>query len=95
MVQKAIADMEAILSEQVERNAPDTARTETKSAEPIKSVEHVPKTDRNISSGSKKQSVLNALRERQEKMKEQEKKTPEQGNQTQKAQARKKGEPKL
>ncbi len=95
LVQKAIADMEAILSKQVERNAPDTARTETKAAEPIKSVKHVPKPDRNISSGSKKQSVLNALRERQEKMKAQEKKTPEQGNQTQKAQARKKGEPKL
>ena len=73
----------------------DTARTETKAAEPVKSVENAPKTDKGISGGSKKQSVLNALRERQARMKAQEKQTLERGKQSQKTQAKKKGEQEL
>lgn len=73
----------------------DTARAETKAAEPVKSVENAPKTDKGISGGSKKQSVLNALRERQARMKAQEKQTLERGKQSQKTQAKKKGEQEL
>ena len=130
LVQKAIADMEAILLEQrpeqevseaIEKEEPqqpmpevkkeekavqteesrnpvtvaeesvrDTAALEKPPAEPEKMAENAPKTDRGISGGSKKQSVLNALRERQARLKAQEKE-----KQGQKAQARKKGEPEL
>lgn len=134
LVQKAIADMEAILLEQrperevseaVEKEEPqqpmpevkkeekavqtaenrnpdtaaqesrDTARLEKQSAEPEKAAENVSKTDKGISGVSKKQSVLNALRERQARMKAQEKEKPGQEKQGQKAQAKKKGEPEL
>ena len=78
LVQKAIADMEAILSEREERHKP----------EPQKTAETALKTDKNLSAGSKKQSVLNALRERQARMKAQEK-------QGQKSQTHKKGEQEL
>ena len=108
LVQKAIADMEAILLERrperevsepaekaektqqpmlevkkeektmqtVENRNPDTAAQESgrdtaglekQSAEPEKEAENATKTDRGISGVSKKQSVLNALRERQAK----------------------------
>ncbi|MCI9077101.1 MAG: DUF3849 domain-containing protein [Dorea sp.] len=135
LVQKAIADMEAILLEQaVGREAPDsaekveepqqpmpgadagravqmeesqnqdkaaqesfgdTAALEKQSAEPEKAAENALKTDRNISGDSKKQSVLNALRERQARLKTQGKENPGQEKQGQKAQAKKKGEPEL
>ena len=73
----------------------DTAGLEKQSAEPEKAIENVPKTERGISGGSKKQSVLNALRERQARLKAQEKEKPMQEKQGQKAQAKKKGEPEL
>lgn len=135
LVQKAIADMEAILLEQrpeqevseaiekeepqqpmpevkkeekavqtAENRNPDTAAQESgrdpeglqkQSAEPEKAAENAPKTDRGISGVSKKQSVLNALRERQARMKAQEKEKPEQEKQRKKAQAKKKGGPEL
>lgn len=89
LVQKAIADMEAILSERTGqyKSEPDK-EAESKAPEPGKKAETVPKTDRDISGGSKKQSVLNALRERQARMKAQEK-------QGQKPQAHRKGEQEL
>ena len=65
----------------------DIARTETKATGPVKSVKNAPKVDRGISGGSKKQSVLNALRERQARIKAQ--------KQGQKAQEKKKGEQEL
>ena len=117
LVQKAIADMEAILlgqrpeqevSEAIEKEEPqqpmpevkkeekavqtaenrnpDTAAQESgrdpeglqkQSAEPEKAAENAPKTDRGISGISKKQSVLNALRERQARMRAQEKEKKE------------------
>ncbi|WP_244324544.1 DUF3849 domain-containing protein [Sporofaciens musculi] len=135
LVQKAIADMEAILLERrteqevsgsAEKEEPqqpmpklkkeekavqtaenrnpdtvaqesgrDTAGVEKQSAEPKKASENAPKTDRSISGVSKKQSVLNALRERQARMKAQEKEKPGQERQGQKAQSKKKGEPEL
>ena len=135
LVQKAIADMEAILLEQrpeqevseaiekeepqqpmpevkkeekavqtAENRNPDTAAQESgrdpeglqkQSAEPEKAAENAPKTDRGISGISKKQSVLNALRERQARMRAQEKEKPGQERQGQKAQAKRKGEPEL
>lgn len=135
LVQKAIADMEAILlgqrpeqevSEAIEKEEPqqpmpevkkeekavqtaenrnpDTAAQESgrdpeglqkQSAEPEKAAENAPKTDRGISGVSKKQSVLNALRERQARMRAQEKEKPGQERQGQKARAKRKGEPKL
>ena len=136
LVQKAIADMEAILlerrperevSESVEKaekpqqpmpevkkeekavqtaenrnpdtvpqeSGRDTAVLEKQSAEPAKAAENAPKTDRDISGVSKKQSVLNALRERQARMKVREKEKPGQEKQGQKAQAKRKGEPEL
>ncbi len=130
LVQKAIAEMEAILLErtaQKEKSEPEklpemprqlkslkneekmiqadktrksevatqetkqnTARIETKAAKPEKSVENVPKTNRNISGNSRKQSILNALRERQAR-----KKAQEQEKQGQQSQTRKKGEQQL
>ena len=135
LVQKAIADMEAILLEQrpeqevseaiekeepqqpmpevkkeekavqtAENRNPDTAAQESgrdpeglqkQSAEPEKAAENAPKTDRGISGVSKKQSVLNALRERQARMRAQEKEKPGQERQGQKAQSKRKGEPEL
>lgn len=135
LVQKAIADMEAILLEQrpeqevseaiekeepqqpmpevkkeekavqtAENRNPDTAAQESgrdpeglqkQSAEPEKAAENAPKTDSGISGVSKKQSVLNALRERQARMRAQEKEKPGQERQGQKARAKRKGEPKL
>ncbi len=135
LVQKAIADMEAILLEQrpeqevseaiekeepqqpmpevkkeekavqtAENRNPDTAAQESgrdpeglqkQSAEPEKAAENAPKTDRGISGVSKKQSVLNALRERQARMRAQEKEKPGQERQGQKARAKRKGEPEL
>ena len=134
LVQKAISDMEEILSKQKERDVPesdkkqglsqpsmssenkekavqmyeeeksapttyeagrDTGTVETKAAKPEKSAENAPKADKGISGGSRKQSVLNALRERQARMKAQEKERPGQEKQRQKAQAKKKGEPEL
>ena len=135
LVQKAIADMEAMLLEQrteqevsapeekaalpqqtipevkegkavqmeenrnpateVRKSVGDTEVSEKQPAELKKAAENAPKTDRAISGGSKKQSVLNALRERQAKMKAQEKEKPGQEKQGQKAQAKKKGEPEL
>ncbi len=125
LVQKAISDMEEILSKQKERDVPepdkkqelsqppvslenkekaiqmnedekshsttyeagrDTGTVETKAAKPRKSVENPPKADKGISGGSRKQSVLNALRERQARMKAQEKE-----KQGQEKTARKKG----
>lgn len=112
LVQKAISDMEEILSKQKERVVPepdkkqelsqpsmssgnkekavqmyeeeksdtttyeagrDTDTMETKAVKPEKSAENAPKADKGISGGSRKQSVLNALRERQARMKAQEK----------------------
>ena len=73
----------------------DTAALEKQSAEPEKAAENALKTDRNISGDSKKQSVLNALRERQARLKTQGKENPGQEKQGQKAQAKKKGEPEL
>lgn len=131
LVQKAIADMEAILLERrperkvsetvekaektqqpmqevkkeektvqtAENRNPDTvaqesgrdmAGLEKQSAEPEKAAKNATTTDRGISGASKKQSVLNALRERQARMKAQEKEKP-----GQKAQAKRKGEPEL
>ncbi len=131
LVQKAIADMEAVLLERrperevsepaekaektqqpmlevkkeektmqtVENRNPDTAAQESgrdtaglekQSAEPEKEAENATKTDRGISGVSKKQSVLNALRERQARMKTQEKEKL-----GQKEQAKRKGEPEL
>ena len=78
LVQKTIADMEAILSERAEQDR----------QEPEKTAENNPKTGRETSGISKKQSVLNALRERQARLKEQEK-------QGQKSQTRRKGEQEL
>ena len=135
LVQKAIADMEAMLLEQrmgqevsapeekaalpqqtmpevkegkavqmeenrnpvteVRKSVGDTEVSEKQPAELKKAAENAPKTDRAISGGSKKQSVLNALRERQARMKAQEKEKPGQEKQGQKAQAKKKGEPEL
>ena len=136
LVQKAIADMEAILLEQrperevsesaekaeepqqpmpevekeekavqteenqnsdtvAQKSGRDTAGLEKQSAEPEKAAENAFKTDRGISGVSKKQSVLNALRERQARMKAQEKEKPGQERQGQKAQAKRKGEPEL
>lgn len=135
LVQKAIADMEAILLEErpeqevseaiekeepqqpmpevkkeekavqtAENRNPDTAAQESgrdpeglqkQSAEPEKAAENAPKTDRGISGVSKKQSVLNALRERQARMRAQEKEKPGQERQGQKARAKRKGEPEL
>ena len=129
LVQKAISDMEEILSKQKERDVPgpdkkqelsqssmssenkekavqmyeeeksdpttyeagrDTGTVETKAAKPEKSAENAPKADKGISGGSRKQSVLNALRERQARMKAQEKE-----KQGQEKTARKKGEQEL
>ena len=73
----------------------DTAGLEKQSAEPAKAAENASKTDRGISGVSKKQSVLNALRERQARMKAQEREKPGQERQGQKAQAKRKGEPEL
>ena len=136
LVQKAIADMEAILlgqrseraasesaekAEEPQQTMPevkkeekavqtaenrnpdtvaqesgrDTAGLEKQSAEPAKAAENASKTDRGISGVSKKQSVLNALRERQARMRAQEKEKPGQERQGQKAQAKRKGEPEL
>ncbi len=133
LVQKAIADMEAILLEQrteqevsdpeekaalpqqtmpevKERKAVqmeenrnpvtevrdgDTEVSEKQPAELKKAAENATKTDRAISGGSKKQSVLNALRERQARMKAQGKEKPGQEKQGQKAQIKKKGESEL
>ena len=64
----------------------DKQKVQEKESE--KSVEKSLKTDRNVSGGSKKQSVLNALRERQARLKAQEK-------QGQKSLAQKKGEQEL
>ena len=85
LVQKAIADMETILSERAEQ---DRREPEIKTPEPEKTAENAPKTNRETSDVSKKQSVLNALRERQARLKAQEK-------QGQKSQPRKKGEQEL
>ena len=129
LVQKAISDMEEILSKQKERDVPepdkkqelsqssmssenkekavqmyeeeksdpttyeagrDTDTMETKAVKPEKSAENAPKADKGISGGSRKQSVLNALRERQARMKAQEKE-----KQGQEKTARKKGEQEL
>ena len=68
----------------------NTARIETKAAKLEKSIENVPKTNRNISGNSRKQSILNALRERQAK-----KKAQEQEKQGQQSQTRKKREQQL
>ncbi len=135
LVQKAIADMEAMLLEQrtgqevsapeekaalpqqtmpevkegkavqmeenrnpateVRKSVGDTEVSEKQPAELKKAAENAPRTDRAISGGSKKQSVLNALRERQARMKAQEKEKQGQEKQGQKAQAKKKGEPEL
>ena len=105
LVQKAIADMEGILSAwkeaEQQKEAPEESRhredtelseqTEKAAPETGKTVEMTPKTDNSISAGSgRKQSVLKALRERQAKLKEQEQKSTEQ-----KTQNRKKGEQEL
>lgn len=129
LVQKAIADMEDILSKQKERDvteperkpeppqhpAPEENReqnvrtdknmaldrtvqesrkgaapSEKKSQEPEKTAENAPKTRRELSGGGRKQSVLNALRERQARMKAQ-----EQEKQGQEKTARRKGEQEL
>lgn len=74
--------------EEALESAGKTAHTETKAPEQEKTSEKPPKTDRNVSGGSKKQSVLNALRERQARLKAQEK-------QGQKSQAHRKGEQEL
>ena len=135
LVQKAVADMEVILSERTagrevsesaekaegpqqpmpdekeekavqaaENRDPDTAAMEygrdtaaleKQPAKPEKAAENAPKTDRDVSGGSRKQSVLNALRERQARMKAQEKEKPGQEKQRKKAQAKKKGGPEL
>lgn len=122
LVQKAIVDMEAILSERTgqgrqepekepgqtqhpdsqekdrskleadkidtEMGKPDgnSIQEEMKAPKPEKVSEIAPKTDRDISGGSKKQSVLNALRERQARLKAQEKE-----KEGQKTQSRRKG----
>ena len=70
----------------------DMDALETQSARAEKMVENAPKTDRGISGGSKRQSVLNALRERQARIKEQGTVRPGQVKQGQKAQSKKKGE---
>ena len=64
----------------------DTETVETRAAELGRLAENAPKADKGISGGSRKQSVLNALRERQARMRAQEKE--EQG---QERPARKKG----
>ena len=64
----------------------DTGTVETKAAKPEKSAKNAPKADKGISGRSRKQSVLNALRERQARMKAQEKE-----KQGQEKTARKKG----
>lgn len=66
----------------------ENIQTEPKASKPEKTTVKASKTDRNISGGSKKQSVLNALRERQARLKVQEK-------QGQKSQAHRKGEQEL
>ena len=80
---------------EVRKSVGDTEVSEKQPAELKKAAENAPRTDRAISGGSKKQSVLNALRERQARMKAQEKEKPGQEKQGQKAQAKKKGEPEL
>lgn len=121
LVQKAIADMEAIFAGREERNrqnlkqemeppqpvvphtnpvtphqneeksAPipeaDQAGTDKKAAVPEETPETAPKTNRDASGISKKQSVLNALRERQARLKAQEK----QGQEEKKPRAHGKG----
>lgn len=96
LVQKALADMEAILSAQQEKEMPEpekkpeisekTEEHKTGDRETKKDI----KSEKNVSGGSKKQSVLNALRQRQARMKAQEKE-----NQGRKAPAHKKGEQEL
>lgn len=124
LVQKAIADMEEILSKQEKRDITEpekqtetpqqlspgnrenaaqmhesgksdpaayepgrnTDTVETEAAEPGRSAGNAPKADKGISGGGRKQSVLNALRERQARMKAQEKE-----KQGQEKTARKKG----
>lgn len=105
LVQKAIADMEGILSEwrekEQQKEVPEDTRhregaersgqTEEMVSEPLKQPEKAPEKDNSVPDGTgRKQSVLKALRERQAKLKEQ-----EQNNTEQKAQKRKKGEHEL
>ncbi|MBC5744892.1 DUF3849 domain-containing protein [Lachnospiraceae bacterium MD308] len=93
LVQKTIAELETILAEQSAKKITEPEKKPEKELEqkmekkPEKADEAVPKDDSSISAGSKKQSVLNALRERQERMKAQDKE-----KQGQKTQSRRKGE---
>ena len=70
----------------------DTAALETQSARAEKMVENATKADRDISGDSKRQSVLNALRERQARIRAQGTVKLGQAKQGQKAQSKKKGE---
>ena len=84
-----------ILHEKTKAAGKEKESREKEAAEPAKAAENASKTDRGISGVSKKQSVLNALRERQARMKAQEREKPGQERQGQKAQAKRKGEPEL
>lgn len=105
LVQKAIADMEGILSEwreaEQQKEVPEDTRrkegaeqpeqTEKADLKPLKQPEKTPEKDNSVPEGTgRKQSILKALRERQAKLKEQEQKNTEQ-----KTQNRKKGEQEL
>ncbi|MDO5425153.1 MAG: DUF3849 domain-containing protein [Eubacteriales bacterium] len=105
LVQKAIADMEGILSEwreaeqqkkvpedtQRKESAEQPEQTEKTDLKPLKQPEKAPEKDNSVPEGTgRKQSVLKALRERQAKLREQEQKNTEQ-----KTQNRKKGEQEL
>ena len=68
----------------------EDVHAEPQAPEPEKPAETAPETDKSVTGGSRKQSVLNALRERQARLKAQEKE-----KQGQKPQAYKKGEQEL
>lgn len=89
LVQQAIVDMEKILDKWKEKEL--TEPEKEKPLEPEKTAEKAPKADIQTAKGKgKKQSVLQALRERQAKLKAQ-----ETGQTEQKTQGRRKGEPEL
>lgn len=89
LVQQAIVDMEKILDKWKEKEL--TEPEKEKPLELEKTAEKAPKADIQTAKGKgKKQSVLQALRERQAKLKAQ-----ETGQTEQKTQGRRKGEPEL
>jgi len=95
LVQKAIADMEAILAQQTEKAVLKPEEKMEPSHQTIlpkdkEKTEKALENNKNVSGESRKQSVLNALRERQAKIKTQEKE-----KQGQKSRRQKKGQQEL